>query len=240
MNADGTCARDLPGARGEIFWQPGAESPPRERSTCHALRVTGTSKSVGRATAQLTVTITNSGTEPLTGVRLGRLSGTDFTPTAVRSQRASCSLRRGPGLCRVGSLRAGESVRVTIRADVRRVTEAGGSFTRVGARANEALTDPDASSSPFSPSLFRCWTRTPGGGLVLGSEYGELICGRRGRDRIEPMAGGDRIRAGAGNDLVFARDNELDIVSCGPGRDRVYADRRDVVSRDCEQVRRTG
>jgi hypothetical protein len=37
---------------------------------------------------------------------------------------------------------------------------------------------------------------------------------------------------------VFARDGEVDRISCGPGRDRVIADPQDIVASDCEVVRR--
>jgi hypothetical protein len=41
-----------------------------------------------------------------------------------------------------------------------------------------------------------------------------------------------------GNDTVAVRDGPPDRVSCGPGRDRVRADRGDAVGRDCERVSR--
>ena len=50
-------------------------------------------------------------------------------------------------------------------------------------------------------------------------------------------SGGDRIAAGAGNDMVRARNGRRDVVSCGPGRDTVWADRGDRLS-SCEIVRR--
>jgi hypothetical protein len=38
--------------------------------------------------------------------------------------------------------------------------------------------------------------------------------------------------------VIFARDGNLDRISCGPGRDRVVADHKDRVNRNCERVRR--
>jgi Tol biopolymer transport system component len=38
-------------------------------------------------------------------------------------------------------------------------------------------------------------------------------------------------------DIVLARNHLRDTISCGPGRDLVYADGRDLVGRDCETVR---
>jgi hypothetical protein len=42
----------------------------------------------------------------------------------------------------------------------------------------------------------------------------------------------------AGNDVLSVRDARRDRVVCGAGRDRVVADRLDVVARDCERVTR--
>ena len=45
-----------------------------------------------------------------------------------------------------------------------------------------------------------------------------------------------QLAAGAGADVVDVWDGERDRTSCGPGRDRVRADRLDLVARDCERV----
>jgi hypothetical protein len=45
---------------------------------------------------------------------------------------------------------------------------------------------------------------------------------------------------GAGADVVRARDAGRDVIACGPGRDRVVADRADRVDRSCERVARAG
>jgi hypothetical protein len=38
--------------------------------------------------------------------------------------------------------------------------------------------------------------------------------------------------------VIRARDGQRDEVTCGSGRDRVIADKRDRVRRSCERVRR--
>jgi len=64
------------------------------------------------------------------------------------------------------------------------------------------------------------------------------IAGTAGDDVIAGTgAGGDVILAGAGNDVVRARNGHRDTVSCGPGRDTVFADRSDVLH-GCEIVHR--
>jgi hypothetical protein len=57
-------------------------------------------------------------------------------------------------------------------------------------------------------------------------------------DRIEGTnGGGDVVTAGAGNDTIRVQDHHTDRVSCGPGRDTVWADRTDKLS-GCEIVHR--
>jgi Ca2+-binding RTX toxin-like protein len=105
--------------------------------------------------------------------------------------------------------------------------------------------------------------RTLGGNdRVTGGNHDERIDGGVGNDRLEGGYGNDRIVGGAGrdtivgdmsrsdcgvlqscslpqgNDVIDARDGERDTISCGVGRDTVTADRQDVVSRDCERVKR--
>ena len=48
----------------------------------------------------------------------------------------------------------------------------------------------------------------------------------------------DRIQGTHLADRILARDGRRERISCGAGRDSVSADRRDVVARDCEVVRR--
>ncbi|WP_026909446.1 calcium-binding protein [Patulibacter minatonensis] len=57
------------------------------------------------------------------------------------------------------------------------------------------------------------------------------VDGGAGDDRVVGGAGVDRIRGGARNDAVTSRDGHRDRVDCGPGRDTIEADRRDVVRR---------
>ena len=59
-----------------------------------------------------------------------------------------------------------------------------------------------------------------------------------GNDKISAGSGNDVAQGGKGNDTIFARDGERDVIHCGPGFDRVYADRADSVSSDCERVTR--
>jgi Tol biopolymer transport system component len=54
-------------------------------------------------------------------------------------------------------------------------------------------------------------------------------------DRIHGSRHADTIYALEGNDRIDVRGGGRDFVDCGPGRDVVHADRRDVIARDCER-----
>jgi RTX calcium-binding nonapeptide repeat (4 copies)/WD40-like Beta Propeller Repeat len=79
---------------------------------------------------------------------------------------------------------------------------------------------------------------TAGDDTLVGSPLRDLMAGLAGDDSLTGGGGHDRLSGGPGNDSHFAREGVGDTVLCGPGRDRVFADRRDKVARDCEQVRR--
>jgi Ca2+-binding RTX toxin-like protein len=70
----------------------------------------------------------------------------------------------------------------------------------------------------------------------------DIVYGDTGKDNLIGYGGDtsmDRFYGGAGDDTIQARDvpASKDRVQCGAGVDRVYADKDDVVSSDCERVR---
>lgn len=83
--------------------------------------------------------------------------------------------------------------------------------------------------------------------LIGGSDFlGDNLDGGSGNDRVVGGAGPDVIKGGRGRDLlsggrgrdrINSRDSTRDRVRCGPGRDRVKADRRDRLG-GCEAIRR--
>jgi Ca2+-binding RTX toxin-like protein len=89
-----------------------------------------------------------------------------------------------------------------------------------------------------------------GDDTLLGGAGRDALAGGRGDDTLSGGAGPDVIDAaqrgrevdvvagGGGNDVIRARDGAVDRITCGSGRDRVVADRRDRVAGDCEVVRR--
>ncbi len=63
---------------------------------------------------------------------------------------------------------------------------------------------------------------------IFGTAGADFLAGKDTSDRIVARAGADRISA--------EYDGGIDRISCGPGRDVVTIDARDVVARDCEVV----
>jgi uncharacterized repeat protein (TIGR01451 family) len=76
-----------------------------------------------------------------------------------------------------------------------------------------------------------------GNDRLYGGLKRDVLIGGDGDDQLFPGSGRDLVRAGAGNDTISARDGSRDAIECGPGVDRVVADRRDRVV-GCEQVAR--
>jgi hypothetical protein len=77
-----------------------------------------------------------------------------------------------------------------------------------------------------------------GADRLSGGPDSDLMFGGPGNDILSGGSGADLIVGEAGNDAVDATDRARDSVVCGKGRDRVLADKHDVVARDCEDVRR--
>jgi Ca2+-binding RTX toxin-like protein len=75
-----------------------------------------------------------------------------------------------------------------------------------------------------------------GADTILGLAGNDFLDGGAGNDTLVGGPGQDTLFGRGGNDVLSVRDGQRDRVSCGPGRDRVIADRTDVVARDCEHV----
>ncbi|MEJ7797764.1 MAG: calcium-binding protein [Solirubrobacteraceae bacterium] len=82
---------------------------------------------------------------------------------------------------------------------------------------------------------------------IFGDAGDDRITGDRGKDAIAGGAGNDtifgnldddRISGGAGNDRLNVVGGGRDIVRCGSGADRVFADAQDRVAVDCERISR--
>jgi Ca2+-binding RTX toxin-like protein len=108
-----------------------------------------------------------------------------------------------------------------------------------GSSASETIVLSRIIDMPWAPVLVR-----GGGGndtLIGGAE----VSGGTGSDRLIKVDGQRQsFRGDSANDRIDARDQSPakqandDSIRCGPGRDKVYADAADRVSRDCERVLR--
>jgi Ca2+-binding RTX toxin-like protein len=81
----------------------------------------------------------------------------------------------------------------------------------------------------------------PGNDVVVGGKGSDNILGEEGNDFLASGPPGElsanRLSAGDGNDVIAVRQPGVkDIVTCGGGFDRVFAERIDVVASDCERV----
>ena len=76
-----------------------------------------------------------------------------------------------------------------------------------------------------------------GGNDTLSGRGGDdRLYGGPGRDRLSGGMGKDLLSGGGGDDRISARDRRVDRIRCGSGRDRVRADRFDVVALNCERI----
>jgi Tol biopolymer transport system component len=250
MNADGTCESDLgvPGAWESPSWQPVPGGPSVGLKTCRAVAIEAWAPRPEDQSATIVGgTISNEGTEPLTNVTVTiSPSRSDFSLAALDGY--PCTRKGSAFVCRIDWLRRGESRNVAVWGMARRV--GGGRDPRdkiptVSARLRVTADGPllktarEIGNVIFTPQ--RCNPRDRGGGYIEGTRFPDRICGRRGADDIHPGPGKDYVYAGAGPDVIHSRDVYSiygDVISCGAGRDRVFADRKDKVSRDCERVRR--
>ena len=88
---------------------------------------------------------------------------------------------------------------------------------------------------------------------LTGTEHSDRIKGTPDADMINALGGpdlvlaradvsgpddtaGDTVDGGAGDDTIHVRDGEQDVVTCGDGNDKVFADFKDVVDTSCETV----
>ncbi len=110
-----------------------------------------------------------------------------------------------------------------------------------GSRAKQLQSFGAGIWSDSSPAWQPVCTRfgTNRGENLTGTPGRDLLCGRGGDDDLVGGPGEDRLFGHEGDDRIDARDGGFDVVGCGPGRDTVQAGRIDLVSDDCEHVKRT-
>jgi arylsulfatase A-like enzyme len=119
----------------------------------------------------------------------------------------------------------------------------------------------------FHPRPLCTLVGTAGSDLLIGGAGADFACLAGGHDRVATGRGSDTVDAGAktvarsaravfsprahgprgstistgpGHDRILALNGRRDVVRCGAGRDRVTADRFDLVGPSCERIMRPG
>jgi TolB protein len=245
MSPDGTC-------EGRIVEEDASDSPSWQavpgghalgEKSCRAVAVVGTMDPFGDESAAFVVgTITNDGTEPLTNVLL-TISAPGHDLGFQLDNREPCLRRNSGFVCHIDRIGRGESRSVGVHGTARRVGRDKRGMdvalrVRFEVTADGPLLTTGRETDEVRLTARRCSARDPGRGRIDGTRFPDRVCGRRGADDIHPQGGKDFVYAGGGPDVINAWDEYGDVISCGPGRDLVIADRKDRVSRDCERVRR--
>lgn len=245
MNPDGTCEGALPadGVVGAPSWQRVPGGRPAGRKICRAISVEGdVSPFADLSSAAIVGSVRNEGTQPLANVFVDFTAPRHDLGVRPYGQPGCSSIPRGVR-CVLARLEPGQTRAVAVLGTARRVGRdqrsrdvALRARIKVSADGTLLTTERESDEVRFTPG--RCTSRDHGRGRIDGTRFPDRICGRRGADDIHPWAGKDFVNAGSGPDLIFSKDENRDVITCGPGRDRVIADRKDKVRRDCERVRR--
>jgi plastocyanin/Ca2+-binding RTX toxin-like protein len=90
-----------------------------------------------------------------------------------------------------------------------------GNDTLKGQRGNDSLTGGD------------------GDDVLIGGPGKDKLSGGKGNDKLTGNGGKDSLVGGPGNDTINAKDGVVEVVKCGPGKDKVKADKKDKLS-GCE------
>jgi RTX calcium-binding nonapeptide repeat (4 copies) len=152
----------------------------------------------------------------------------DGSAQPVRVTPTSCTLGSS-----THSALTGRCIDGTDGAD--RIVGTGGGDVIIGASGDDAIRAGDGENvveAQWGDDDIRSGS---GADQIDGGAGNDVIRSGAGSDKIVPGAGGDTVFAGAGVDYVAANDGRRDVIDCGPGDDRVVADRRDVL-RHCEHV----
>ena len=68
---------------------------------------------------------------------------------------------------------------------------------------------------------------------LKGDDGNDKLKGGSGKDRLTGGAGADKLGGGPGNDILRSKGGGADVVKCGPGKDKVIADKKDKLGRGC-------
>lgn len=108
-----------------------------------------------------------------------------------------------------------------------------------GADGNDALYGDAGPCVTGKASTSRMTAAVSGNDRLFGDAGNDRLFGGPGADFLKGGPGKDTYFGGPGNDIIRARDHVRgERINCGAGRDTVYADKGDIVARNCERVHR--
>ncbi|WP_183408195.1 Ig-like domain-containing protein [Nocardioides pocheonensis] len=114
-----------------------------------------------------------------------------------------------------------------------------GNDTAHGQDGNDALYGDAGPCVTGKASTSRMTAAVSGNDRIFGDAGNDRLFGGPGADFLKGGSGKDTYVGGPGNDIIRARDHVRgERINCGAGRDTVYADKGDVVARNCERVHR--
>jgi hypothetical protein len=139
-----------------------------------------------------------------------------FAPLVLNGGKAADNLAGGPGADRLNGGSGND-----------RLNGRGGNDRLFGGFGADTILGGDGTDVGFGGA---------GNDGLAGGNGADQLYGEPGNDRIAGGLGRDQLSGGLGSDVLLARDGARDVLSCGPGIDTAYADRYDVIARDCEHV----
>lgn len=90
---------------------------------------------------------------------------------------------------------------------------------------------------PPAPACSPLRRGTSRANTIRGTAVSERIRGLASNEVIRGLGGDDCLDGGADNDTITSRDGLRETIRCGPGRDRITADRSDRLI-GCERITR--
>jgi Ca2+-binding RTX toxin-like protein len=114
-----------------------------------------------------------------------------------------------------------------------------GNDTVHGDAGNDAVYGDAGPCVAGQASTSRLMAAIKGSDRLFGDAGDDRLVGGPGADLLIGGSGRDTFLGGGGNDVIRARDHVRgERVNCGAGHDVVYADKGDIVARNCEKVHR--
>lgn len=166
-------------------------------------------------------------------------SGTVVVPAnqVVRGSAAGTTISTGPGNDSADA--AGGNDLLLLGAGDDCGQGGAGNDTVHGDAGNDAVYGDAGPCVAGKASTSRFMAAIRGNDRLFGDAGDDRLVGGPGADLLIGGSGRDTFLGGGGNDVIRARDHVRgERINCGAGHDVVYADKGDIVARNCEKVHR--